>query len=281
MSLRGLFLAVALPSLAAPPVPYVPDPAQWRLEMTPDLGGWMTASNFNLHVKIVDPKDPEPPQASRASNGWSDEEGEQGDFEEDEPAPRNRAERQAWFKMRQRAWAEKEKRNAWRKRNLIVWFNGSERVLQARVGYPLEEQFECQDGENRLELMQPDSGVRVVRTWWAIASRVRLLVKQVHRGDGMWNGNLQVVEPSGEFPRGRRKTSSGGIATWNGFTHPDPPPGTYTVRWVEIPMETMPTMVTVDAYLDPGTERERQWHFSRLIVPGSSAVTLGTIDVEN
>jgi hypothetical protein len=277
MNLRILLLAVALPAFAAPPAVYAPDPALWRLELAPDLGGWMTTASFPLRVKIVDPRDPDPPREGRPA--FQDQDDEEDAY--DPLHPLTRVELQARYQARQLAWARQERLNAWRKRRLILWFNGAEQVLQVRVGYAWEQSLQCRDGENRLEILQPDSGLREVRTWWAFAGRIRLLVYQVRGDESTWNGHLEVVGPAGDIARPGRKTASGGVAGWNRFTHADPPPGTYTLRWAGIPAQASPGTVVVDAFLDPGTDHERQRRFSSLILPGTGSVTLGTIDVEN
>ncbi len=66
-----LALLLAPPALVAqkaakakPPAAaaYAPDLKLWRLELSPDLGGWSSDRTVNLRLKLVDPKDPAPPK---------------------------------------------------------------------------------------------------------------------------------------------------------------------------------------------------------------------------
>ena len=270
-------LAAALSLAAAPPAPYSPDLSKWRLEITPALGGWITAPAVNLRIKLVDPRDPDPPREEDQDFAPEMDEGEP----EEDAADLTPAAALAQRKARERAQAEEQLRNGWRQRQLRIWFNGSERVVQARVGYSFSDTFDCQDGENRLEVQEPDSGLRVVRTWWASAARMRLQIAQVEASEGNWSGNLEVMEPNGDVGGSWRKTPSGGVGGWNRYTHANPPAGTYTLRWTAIPRYANPCTVMVEVLLDGGTERERRWRFSRLLLPGTGSVTLGTLDVED
>lgn len=269
--IRGLapFLAAGL--LAAPPAPdprtplHVPDLATWRMELSPDLGGWSTNPSVVVRIKVVDPKDPEPPDETRM----------QGDFEDEEEGGN-----EARYLARRKAEEERQRRNAWRKRKLRIWFNGTARVSETSVGSTTYEYLPCQDGENRLEILEPDSGLRLVRTWWTFAARTRLVVRRVD-ADPVWDGGgLEVLEPDGSLAAAWRKTPSGGMAMGDHYTHREPPAGTYTLRWASSYRGAQPSTVSLEAVLDPGTERERRWTFSRLLIPGAGTFTLGTFDVE-
>lgn len=67
--------------------------------------------------------------------------------------------------------------------------------------------------------------------------------------------------------------------TYSGYLHPARAPGTCTVRW-QASAWGDPAPVTVDVTLDRGTDRERRWRFTRLILPGSPPAILGTFDVD-
>lgn len=279
--IRALLVPLlALGLAAAPPAAvraYRPDPARWRMEVAPELGGWLSADTINLKIKLVDPGDPAPPREN------ADPYGMEGEDDEGEEAAPNRtpAEWKARLKAQRLAQAEYQRLNGWRERNLRVWFNGSERRVQVRVGYTWEETFACLNGENRLELFEPDSGLRVVRTWWAAAGRSRLQVVQIHGQDEAPDGGLVVIEPNGDTAGNWRKTPSGGVCGWNSYTHANPPAGTYTLRWTGARRYGSPATVMVEATLDGGTERERKWRFSHLMIPGAGPATLGTVDVED
>ncbi len=272
----ALFAVVACAALAAAPPPYRPDPSAWRLEVAPGLGGWMDASVVTLRLKVVDPNDPEPPREGAAA--WDDAPDEDDPMDEG-GAAETEVQRRARWEARERAWEARRARNAWRDRTVILWFNGEERRRFIRVGYPLEERLTCLGGENRLEILEPASGQRLVRTWWAASGRARLVVQQAADGDSP-GGTLEVVEPGGALAASYRRTASGGMAEWNRYTHPHPPAGTYTLRWTGVWRGGKPGLITVEAVLDAGTERERRWSFRKLLLPGAGPVVLGTVDVE-
>ena len=261
-------LCLCLTLSGAPPL-YEPDLSQWRMEVSPGLGGWSGEDKVILKVKIVDPRDPAPPREGgehqEVDRWW---EGATPEI------------RRAKFEAHRRAQEEEERRNRWRERTLRIWFNGSERTTSITVGREAEETLECQNGENRLELQEPASGLRVVRTWWAFAGRTRLQISQLRGPQDGWGGNLEVLEPNGDLAGNMRKTPSGGVAGWNTYTHASPPAGTYTLRWTALPRYGSPCTVVVEALLDAGTERERRWRFTRLMLPGAGPATLGTLDVE-
>lgn len=251
---------------------YTPDPRLWTLEVGPHLGGWSSETKPTLRLKIVDPKDPEPPKDEPASPyTWDGYEGDEGEYVEKTP--------EQWEAER-RAQAEATARNKWRARTILVWFNGEALRVEASVGTTATLELQAQNGENRLEVYQPDSGRRVVRTWWVSTSRTRFRVVRVQT-EGGWTGNLEVLEPNGDLVTAGRRSTSGGQISWSGeYTHPAPPPGTYTLRWTGGWRGDNPARIQVDALLDAGTDSERRWRFEALVLPGAGAVTLGTVDVE-
>jgi hypothetical protein len=272
-SLPGL--AQARPAKVLPPL-YQPDLAQWRLEVTPDLGGWITEGSRELKLKLVDPKDPDPPKDDEVHISYSDEEEGEEAAEPPEKTPEE---------LRQERLFEEEsaRRTAWRDRRLLVWFNGTETQLSVRVGALAYFSVASQNGENRLEILEPDSGRRIVRSWWTSAARTRLMVAQVRSSEDEWGqGALEVLEPNGDLATHGRRTTSGGTLSWgNEYLHPNPAPGTYTLRWTGGYRGGRPFRVILEALLDGGTDQERRWRFERLVLPGAGAVTLGTLDVEN
>lgn len=257
---------------AQPAKTYVPDLKQWRLEVDPALGGWSGEAKVSLRIKLVDPHDPEPPKA--------DAERRTDDEETDEVPDRDTRTAE---QLRQARLTREEaaRRNAWRQRTLRVWFNGSAQTWSVRVGSSFETELTSQNGENRLEILEPDSGLRVVRSWWVSTARTRLRIMTL-QASGEWvSGSLQVVEPDGLVAESGRRTASGGMLRWSGeYTHDTPPPGTYTLRWTGGWRGARPARLRVEAVLDGGTDRERRWTFERLILPGAGPATLGTIDVE-
>ncbi|MBK9796319.1 MAG: hypothetical protein IPP58_07450 [Holophagaceae bacterium] len=54
-------------------------------------------------------------------------------------------------------------RQAWRARTLKVWFNGASLSWSVRVGHTLNTELTAQNGENRLEILEPDSVLRRVQ----------------------------------------------------------------------------------------------------------------------
>ncbi len=270
-------LAMALQARPAPrPLPpvYTPDLAAWRLELTPEIGGWVTTGRQAFRLKLVDPRDPAPPKDEE--DGF--EEAESGGEPEDAPEPSAEELRQERLRSEEEA-----RRNAWRERRLLVWYNGTTIALSVQVGHTLDYTLDSQSGENRLEILEPDSGQRVVRTWWSSAGRTRLMVSQVHTTEEDWNGgSLEVLEPGGELASRGKRTPSGGTLTWsNEYQHATPPLGTYTLRWTSGYRGGRPFRVVVEAVLDGGTDAERRWRFERLMLPGAGPATLGTIDIED
>ncbi|WP_285569879.1 hypothetical protein [Geothrix limicola] len=265
--------AVAKPA-AAPS--YVPDLKLWHMDVSPDLGGWFSDRTVNLRIKLVDPKDPNPPKDE--ARRWNDY-GDEGEGEESEGGEDTRTAAQ----LRQARLAREAEvaRQAWRQRTLKVWLNGSALTWSTRVGYTTSEEITAQNGENRLEILEPESGLRVVRSWWVSTARTRLRVLTIQSGGEYVSGNLQVLEPDGAVAEGGRRTPSGGMLRWSGeYTHDTPPAGTYTLKWTGGWRGGKPARVRVEALLDGGTDQERRWSWERLILPGAGPVTLGTFDVE-
>lgn len=256
-------------------VVYVPDLKLWRLEVSPALGGWFGERTVALKVKLVDPKDPNPPRDEPQPRFFDEE--DEGDF-----APQAEDTRTADQLRRERLAREAEAaRNAWRSRTLLVWFNGASMRWQASVGATLSMELTAQNGENRLEILEPDSGLKVVRSWWVSTTRTRLRVMSLQVNDEYASGSLQVQEPDGALAQGGRRTPSGGMLRWSGeYTHDTPPPGTYALKWTGGWRGGKPARIHVEAVLDGGTDQERRWVWERLILPGSGPVMLGTFDVE-
>jgi hypothetical protein len=258
------------------PSSYVPDLKNWRLELSPDLGGWSSDRTVNLRIKLVDPKDPNPPKdeaVGRYANDGDEEDGYEPGVEDTRTAAQLRQAR-----LEREAEAA---RQAWRQRTLKVWFNGATLTWSTRVGTTLNTELTAQNGENRLELLEPDSGLRLVRSWWVSTARTRLRVVSIQVRDEFVGGGLQVLEPDGNLAEGGRRTPSGGTLRWSGeYTHESPPPGTYTLKWTSGWRGAKPARIRVEAVLEGGTDQERRWTWERLILPGAGPVTLGTFDVE-
>ncbi len=281
-------LALALPAAASPappPAPYVPDLARWRLELLSCPGGWVTQARQTVTFRLVDPGDPNPPK----------EQPGQGDAYQDAEAWRPAApepEKTPEQLRQERVRAEAERKaNAWRQRTVRAWFNGEELPAQgAEVNVTGSLVLDSRNGENRLELLEPDSGARAGCSWWVSTGRNRLEVRALREygwGAHPWSlqpgttppGNLRVLEPDGTLAESFRTTPSGGRCRWDEYLHAAPPPGTYSVQW-QMPYWGSPALVTVEVLLDPGTDRERRWRFTRLILPGSLPAVLGTFDVD-
>ncbi len=278
--LRG---AQKLPQAPKPPL-YQPNLRLWRMDVTPQLGGWLMEGHQEIRIKLVDPKDPAPPKDRAASSRYWDE-SDADEFEEEAPPVQPHKGPWSAEELRQRrlAQAEQQRQNAWRNRLLRVWFNGEATVLPTWVGTTTYFTAESQNGENRLEILEPNSGLRQVITWYAFASKTRLRIAQLRlQGDEWGGGSLEVLEPNGDLARFGRRTPSGGTLDWNsGYTHPNPSPGTYTLRWTGGYRGGKPFRVVVEAVLDGGTDQERRWTFESLVLPGAGSVTLGTVDVES
>ena len=258
-----------------PPI-YTPDLSKWKLELTPDLGGWLTKGSQEIRIKLVDPKDPDPPNDEAVRYDAYAYEGE-GEYVE---PPEQSAE-----ELRQeRLWeAEAAKRTAWRDRGVLIWFNGTSTQLPLRVGSSIYYSVVSQNGENRLEIWEPDSGKSLVRSWWTSAPRTRLMIHQVrvHDDEG-GSGSLEILEPNGDLASRGKRTTTGGTLDWsNEYVHATPSPGTYTLRWASGYRGGRPFRLVVEAILDGGLDSERRWRFEHLMLPGAGPATLGTVDIEN
>jgi len=302
-----------LPMMAQEPSSYFwkPDPQKWRLELLTPLGGWSREGVSEIRVQLMDPTEVRPAKelsldywerwqkereararairqrveellAGEPEARWQPEtiggEGWSKDPDEEEAAPtedlsllakRLKAERQAREELR----AVEEAR----RQNLKVWFNGEALV------WPLElnrqESFEIRtvQGENRLEILEPESGLREVRTWWCESRAPRLRVIAREPGARWTSSNLEVLEPGGKLASGVQD-----------FEKSHPASGTYTLRWNAgafsrwwSPEDAQPRTVEVNVILDGGTDRERRWRFESLVLPGTGAVLIGSFDVED
>ena len=312
--MKALIVALSLVALAAPAQgrrpkaakaapakgAYQPDPKLWKLFVQSPMGGWTTSKDQDLTIKVVDPRDPKPPKTAAAAvvdEDLAPDEGEEGS-EAYEGLTRGADE--PWDSFWKRVEVERQK-NAWRERRLEVWFNGVKRIETIRVGYPYHLHFDLQDGENRLELRQPDSGRYAVRSVFAMNSRDRLIIRLYDESDRdpysyswFWGG-LQVVEPDNTESIRGEPTPSGGKNQGSSYTHPAPLPGTWTVRYFDPRAgvdgygydgyyertEVKPVKIIAEVILDPGTDREKRWRFERLVLPGTKRVTLGSFDVED
>jgi hypothetical protein len=265
---------------APAPSSYVPELKNWRLELAPDLGGWSSDRTVHLRIKLVDPKDPNPPKDEAASR-YADDGDEEGGYEPETDTANGDTRTAAQLRLARLEREAEAARQAWRQRTLKVWFNGSTLTWSARVGTTLNTELTAQNGENRLEILEPDSGLRVVRSWWVSTARTRLRVVSIQANDEYTGGSLQVLEPDGAIAQGGRRTPSGGMLRWSGeYTHDAPPPGTYTLKWTGGWRGGKPARIKVEAVLEGGTDQERRWTWERLILPGAGTVTLGTFDVE-
>lgn len=286
MLLPLLLMAAALGAQKAPapkspkasPAAYVPDLKAWRMDVAPALGGWSSDRTVNLRIKLVDPRDPNPPKDEANPRSYD----AYDDYEEGDGEARTEDTRTAEQLKQERLERQAEAaRQAWRQRTLRVWFNGAALTWHTRVGTTLAMDITAQNGENRLEILEPDSGVKVVRSWWVSTARTRLRVVSIQANDEYTGGSLQVQEPDGALAEGGRRTASGGMLRWSGeYTHDTPPPGTYTLKWTGGWRGGKPARIRVEAVLDGGTDQERRWTWERLILPGAGPVTLGTFDVE-
>ena len=275
MNARLGWIALLAASLWAqtPQTPYAPDLQRWRLELSSPAGGWLSEPRQEVTFRLVDPLDPNPPRDGPDSASAYD------DAERFRPEEARTPEQ-----LRQEALRAEADRlaNLWRHRAITVWLNG-EPLPPCWVDVNTTRSFRVlsQNGENRLELLEPESGARATRTWWVSTARDRLRVFALRGsfGDGSWlPGELQVLEPDGATARYGRTPSGGRAGIWE-YTHAAPPPGTYTVRWDPSPWQPVAS-VTVEAVLDGGTDQERRWRFNRLILPGTPPLVFGTFDVD-
>nr|WP_320131192.1 hypothetical protein [uncultured Holophaga sp.] len=272
MRTRLLSLGLACAALVAQR-PYTPDLRRWHLEIRTPLGGWISEPNQEVLFKLVDPGDPDPPKDAPSvfdpyEEGSPDEEAQPEKSPEELKALRLKREAQ-------------EKANAWRKRKVLVWLNGQPMTWNVSVGTSTSMEVRSQNGENRIEFFEPDSGLREVRSWWVSSSKIRLRINPVRGEDEWWGGNLEVLEPGGDLVTAGRRSSSGGLLSYSGdYRNSNPPPGTYTLRWTSGWRGEAPHRIVVEAVLDDGTDQERRWRFEKVQLPGAGPVTLGTFDVE-
>jgi len=289
-----------------------PDPARWKLALLTPLGGWATEGPSEIRLKLEDPSDPRSPrdlaldyweawQKEREARAralrlrveellgdepealWQaeveDADGWRGDSDAEEEADpsadlallakRLKAERQA-----------KEELNAAeasRHRTLKVWCNGEALEWQVELNRPEAFEIHVVQGENRLEILEPRTGLREVRSWWCGERSPRLRVVARELGVRWASWNLEVMEPGGTLASGLRD-----------FQKSHPASGTYSLRWDAgaasrwwSPEDAHPRVVEVDVILDGGTNRERRWRFESLVLPGTGAVLIGSFDVED
>ena len=272
---------------------HTPDPKQFRLELLTPLGGWMLEAPRQVEVRLVDPTDPKPARPAWRAQAWDGDSSGEEEVPWHRQTPEQRKIREAWWELERR-------RNQWREnRKVEVWFNGRKTVENVTVGQGFWVQIRAADGENRLEVGYRPSGSWQLRSWWTWASRSRLQVRVLEAHDSTpaedgreedydgAPGVIRVVEPDGTVAD-QTNTPSGGRKTWHAYTHPDPLPGTYTVRWKpqaygdeDGPVQGKPRRVAVEVLLDGGTDKERRWRFEQLVMPGRSDVVLGAFDVED
>jgi len=271
-ALFGLALMAAPP---AKPTPYKPDPRQWKLQVKGIHGGWTTDSELEVLVKVVDPLDPDPPKDEEPR--WIEDPDMASDDAETSPSPQRDPER-------------------WRHRTLTYWWNGQKARTTIEVGVTTRLALKLAQGENRLELWQPDSNRRLVRSLWGTSTRDRLTIHLVdtEAKDRWWGGGLQVIEPDHTESINYEPTPSGGRNHGDRYVHPTPIPGTYTVRWFDPESgvdgyeyggygwgDKRPRKLKATIVLDAGTENERRWTFEKLVMPGTRRVTLGSFDIED
>ena len=272
--------AKAAPKVAPKPALYEPDLKLWRLELDPALGGWTNDRNVTLMVKLVDPRDPNPPKDEVRSERDYEEVYDEGvgRYRED---PDEEGPSAAELRKAREVREAEARRNAWRQRSLKVWFNGEASTRSLSVGRTEAITLSSQNGENRLEVLEPDSGLRIVRSWWVSTTRTRLRILSIQRNGEYASGSMQILEPDGAIANQGQRTPSGGRMQWSdGYSHDTPPPGTYTVKWTGGYRGGKPAHVRVEVLLDAGTDQERRWTMERLLLPGAGAAILGTFDVE-
>ena len=305
----GFFLAMpSLPLLcqALPPALWKPDPANSRLEILTPLGGWASLDRIEVRVRLADPTDP-----LRSVDEYRD----RGDYweerrQEEEKAFKDRVmnllggdEEVLWEEERlstpegwspeeavpqlskplERLKAEhavREELNVAeraRRRELKVWFNGELTLLDVEVNRIYDWPLVPREGENRFEILDPVTKRREVRTWWSTLGIPRLKVVVHREGDSGRREELTVLEPGGALRR-----------NYGLYTNAYPAVGTYTLRcetesWSSwwSPQSSPPRLVCADITLDGGSDRERQWHFEQLVIPGAGATILGSFDVED
>jgi hypothetical protein len=281
------------------------------VEILTILGGWAETGPAGIRVQWTDPTDPRPPvdrsldywdrwQARHQTEkealrlrAWECFEGEPGieaarrealiawaedrESEADPTTPAELAFTRRWLKASAQARRELEAAEVSRERTAQVWFNGEAMHWELEVNRERTFEVKPVQGENRLELLDPATGERTVRTWWCGSRAPRLRVVAREPGQRWPSWNLAVLEPGGEL-----------ASDLQDFERTHPAPGTYTLRWnARTPSpwwsleDASPRIVQADVTLDGGTDRERRWHFESLVLPGSGTVVLGSFDVES
>lgn len=308
-----LLAAGGLSAQEVPPERWVPDPTRWHLVLTPDPGGWWISAPEELQVRVTDPTDPRPVRGP-GEDPW--------DFWEAERERRNSAFRrlslellkrdpeggpqaealmaQSWAPDREvavgeayGAWAmvlraqrkartELEAIRQTRTVTVQAWLNGQRMDLTAELNHSRTLPLPGLKGENRLELIEPRSGQRLVRTWWQGSSAPRLQVHLEGEGPDWYDlGQLRLLEPNGKLSRPGASLS-----------RRTPARGTYTLTWSkphyrawwrdeEPDLGNAPIRLRAQVILDAGTDRERRWTFESLGLPGAIPQTLGSFDVED
>lgn len=287
------------------------DPARSRLEILTPLGGWDTGGPSEIRVRLADATDPRPP-ADPSLDYWERWEirrnAEAAAIRlrilerlggESQPLPPRRDEIVAWLRDRESEkgpaspselafaakWlkAERETREEMeaaeksREREFSAWFNGEAMAWELELNRERRFTLNPVQGENRLEILDPATGRRTVRTWWFGGRGPRLRVVARETGTRWSASSLQVLEPGGRLASGIQD-----------FEKTHPASGTYTLRWDAgaastwwSPEDANPRRVQVDVILDGGTDRERRWRFESLALPGTGPVLIGSFDVED
>lgn len=307
----GLLMVLPLMGQAASPFFWNADPRNGRLDVLTPLGGWKGAGPEEIRVMWMDPTDPRPP-ADRSLDSWERwqarreqekealrhrtllllegapglSEGRRREIlawirdRELERGPASTAEfsfAARWLKAEGEARRELETAERSRQRTFQAWFNGEGLTWELEVNREETFTLDSIQGENRLEILDPATGARQVRTWWCGERSPRLRVISRELGARWSSWNLEVLEPGGKLSAGLRD-----------FPKTHPTPGTHTLRWNAgspsrwwSPEDAGPRNVTVDVILDGGTDRERRWRFETLILPGTGSILIGSFDVED
>ena len=307
----GLLLALPCRGQASSPFFWKADPTQGRLEILTPLGGWSGSGPAEIRVKWLDATDPRPPgdlgldswerwQAQREKEREALRLRAQERFEGEPGIPvgrrreilawlRDREEGRGpvsgaelsfasrWMKAEGEARRELEAAQRSRERRVPAWFNGEALEWELEVNRESTLSLAPIQGENRLEILDPATGLRQVRTWWCGAKGPRLRVSVREEGVRWPSGSLEVMEPGGKLSTGLQE-----------FQRTHPVPGTHTLRWNAglpspwwSPEDACPRRVTVDVILEGGTDRERRWRFESLILPGAGSVLIGSFDIED
>jgi len=307
----GLLLALPVRGQSSSPFFWKADPRASRLECLTPLGGWNLDGPAEITLRLTDPTDPRPPvdrsldywdrwQARRQEEetalrlrtlerfegepdleaarreeliAWTrDRDSEQGPVSPAELSFTTR-----WLKASGEAHRELEAAEASRQRTFQAWCNGEALSWELEVNREQHFTVNAVQGENRLEILDPATGQRLVRSWWWGGRSPRLRVVSRELGVRWPSWSLEVLEPGGKLASGLRD-----------FEKSHPPSGTYTLRWDAgaasrwwSPEDAHPRSVQVDVILDGGTDRERSWRFESLILPGTGSVLIGSFDVED